>query len=308
MLRECALIATLSLPAWAASPKIVVLKSGERSAYGAVAAGFAAEVKASVETVTIEDAPEAALRSTDRVAAEHPALVLAIGPTAAVNARRVFDKVPVLFCMVPYYEKYGLEASNVTGIAMAPDFAVQLAALKAAWPAAVRVGVLHDPRFSSAIVEELRQASRDRGMSVVPLEVETESSVPRVLGTAHGKVDALAMVGDKTVATAPVVRKLISFADDEHVPLLALSASQVKEGALLALSATPVAIGQQAGRLANRVLFEKVDPGALAVAPPEGLEISVNVSAAKKLGARPDWAAELLRFAGARGLSVRPFE
>jgi putative ABC transport system substrate-binding protein len=84
----------------------------------------------------------------------------------------------------------------------------------------------------------------------------------------------------------------------------------VKEGATLALAPSPTAIGQQAGRLANRIIHEKVDPGALAVAQPEGLDLAINLSAAGKLGGSKDKdvVMELLRFAAKRDFPVRVFE
>ena len=42
--------------------------------------------------------------------------------------------MPVLFAMVPYFEKYGLEGPNITGIALTSDFTPELAALKAMAP------------------------------------------------------------------------------------------------------------------------------------------------------------------------------
>ncbi len=55
--------------------------------------------------------------------------------------------------------------------------------------------------------------------------------------------------------------------------------------------------------------IEKVDPGALAVAAPEGVELHVNLTAAQQPGrgrrARPP---DVLRFAARRGLAVKVLE
>ncbi|WP_244224804.1 hypothetical protein [Corallococcus sicarius] len=115
-----------------------------------------------------------------------------------------------------------------------------------------------------------------------------------LLEGAAGKVDGLLMVADKTVGNASVVQ--------------ALTASQVKEGAALALSPAPLALGQQAGRLAPRPIHEKVAPGALAVARPEGMDLSFNPTAAKKSGPSCDVALEVLRFAARRDFAVKVYE
>lgn len=303
----CGVLAlTLSAAAFAAGQApVLVLESADRSAYSQVAASFAAVLQGTVEEQRVG---ESGTVQTD----SKPSMVLAIGPTAATAAKRAFSGVPIVFCMVPYYERYGLEGPNVTGIAMTPDVSLQLAAIRALSPSAKRVGVLHDPRYSTQVVELARAKAKDHGMTVVPLEVDAESRAARVLDGASGKVDALLMVADKTVATAAVVRALIAFADDEKIPLVALSASQVKEGAILSLSAGPASIGAQAGRLANRIIHEKVDPGALAVAQPDELELALNLTAARKHGGSGEGGAsallDLLRFAARRSFPVRIFE
>lgn len=293
----------------AKAPRVVVVKSAPLAPYSSVVAGFDAEVHAEVSEVTLEDSAQAASRALQRVAAQKPALVLAIGPLAANTARRTLDKdVPVLFVMVPYYEKYGLEGPNITGIALTSDFQPELSSLRALAPSVKRVGILHDPRYSTPLVTQAQTAAGALGLSIVPLEAEAQARADKVLAGAREKVDALLMVADKTVGNAAVVQELISFATAQHLPLVGLTSSQVREGATLALAPSPTAIGQQAGRLANRIIHEKVDPGALAVAQPETLELAINLSAAGKLGGPRDALLELLRFAAKRDYPVRLFE
>lgn len=302
------MVGLASLCAGAAErPRVVVVKSADRTAYSAVVAGFAAELRGQVEEVVLEESGDGA-RVFQRIADSQPALVLAIGPSAAALAKRALTSVPILFCMVPYYEKYGLEGPNVSGIAMTSDLSVQLAALKAVSPNSRRVGILHDPRYSGVVVEEAKTKAREKGMVVVGLEVDSEGQVEKALSSARSKVDALLMVGDKTVATAAVVKQLITFANEERMPLVALSASQVKEGAMLSIAPSPSGIGQQAGRLANRIIHEKVAVGALAVAQPETMDLAMNLTTAKRLGATCDVSLEIFRFAARQSFPIRVFE
>ncbi len=307
------LLALVVLLPWVAGaqqerPRVVAVKSAALAPYSAVVAGFGAEVRAEVVEVMLEDSASAASRAMQRIAAQKPALVLALGPLAANAARRALGgKVPVIFAMVPYYEKYGLDGPNLTGIALTSDFRPELAALEAMAPGAKRVGILHDPRFSSGLVVAAQSAASGLGLSIIPLEADGQGKAEKVLAGAKGKVDALLMVADKTVGNAAVVQRLIAFATEQRLPLVALTPSQVREGATLALSPSPTAIGQQAGRLANRIIHEKVDPGALVVARPEGLDLAVNLSAAGRLGGT-NVVLELLRFAAKRDFPVRVFE
>jgi len=302
MLRRLALILTFALPALAAErPRVVVVKSSPLSAYAQVVAGFSAEVKAQVEEVTLDDAD--ALKKVSK-----PALVLAIGPAAAVAARKQLGDVPMLFTMVPYFEKYEIEGQNTTGIALTSDLSMELSALRAIQPRARRIGIVNDPRFSKAMLENASSAASARGLKLVSLELDSPTKLEKVLSGARGQVDALLIISDKTVGNATVVERLLSWSLEEKLPAIGLAPAQVKQGALFALSPAPLSIGQQAGRLANRVLVEKIDPGALAVANPEGLELNLNLTTAKKLGAAESFALDAVTFAARQNLAVKIVE
>ncbi|MFT3842075.1 MAG: ABC transporter substrate binding protein [Myxococcaceae bacterium] len=304
-------LATLGLllftsAALAAKPRIVVLKSADLAPYAAVTSAFTGEAKATVEELTLDSAPDAASKAVKKLAENPPSLVLAVGPAAAVEAKRQLTQVPLIFVMVPYFQKYELEAPNVTGIALTSDLTPELTALHAMLPKVKRVGIVEDPRWSQKLTETAAQAAGELSLSVVAIEVDAPARLDKALKAARPKIDALVMISDRTVGNTAVIERLISFSADEKLPLVALAPGQVKAGALFAVAPSPSAIGAQAGRLANRVLIEKIDPGALAVAPPEGTELFVNWSQAKKLDAPQDFAAGLLGFAASKGLVVRP--
>jgi len=299
------LTALTALTASAARPRVVVVKSAELAPYASVASSFAAEVKAQTEELTLEPGADAAAKTFKKVAENPPALVLAIGPAAAVEAKRALQNVPVVFVMVPYFQKYELEAPNVTGIALTSDLSPELSALRALLPKVKRIGIVEDPRYSQKLIETAAQSASELGLSVVPLEVDSQPKLEKALKAGRPKVDALVMISDRTVGNSAVVERLIGFCSDEKLPLVGMAPGQVKAGALVAVAPSPVAIGAQAGRLANRILLEKIDPGALAVAPPEGTELFVNWSAAKKLEQPEQFALDLLGFAAQKGLVVR---
>ena len=306
MLRRSALILALaSSVSWAERPRIAVVKSSSLAAYAQVVAGFAAEVRGQVEEVTLDEGAETTFK---KLSSNKPALVLAIGPAAAVGARREFSDVPVVFSMVPYFEKYELEGPNTTGIALTSDLAMELSALKAVQPKVKRVGIVQDPRYSKAFVDSAASAAQSRGLQLVALDIDEPRKIDKVLSGAKGKIDALIVISDKTVGNTTVVERLLAFASDEKLPAVGLAAVQVKQGALFALAAAPLALGQQAGRIANRILIEKVDPGAMAVANPEGVELHVNLSTARKLGVADSFALDLVTFAARQGLTVKVVE
>lgn len=291
-----------------ARPRVVVVKSADLAPYAQVTAGFSAEVKADVSDVLLEEGAEAAQKAMKKLAQETPALVLAIGPAAAVNARKQFSDVPVVFVMVPYFQKYDLESSNTTGIALTSDLTLELTALRALLPKVKRVGIVFDPRYSKAFIDEAAQLAQSRGLSLVGVEIDNPTKLDKALAGVKGRIDGLVVVSDKTVGNAAVVERLLSFSRDEGLPVVGLAPAQVKQGALFALSPAPLSVGLQAGRVANRIVVEKVDPGALAVATPEGVELHVNLQVAKRLNLPDSFTADVLLFAARQNLAVKAVE
>jgi putative tryptophan/tyrosine transport system substrate-binding protein len=290
-------------------PRVVVLKSADLAAYAQVVAGFSSETRAQVEEVVLDETPEAQGKQLKALAEKKPGLILAIGPAAAVGARKQFSDVPVIFVMVPYYQRYELEGQNVTGVALTSDLALELDALKAMVSKVKKVGVPHDPRFSQAVIEAATALATERGLSLVPLEVDAQpGKLEKVLRGAKGRVDALIMISDRTVGNTAVVQRVLAWSSEEKVPAVGLTPGQVREGALLAMAPAATGIGAQAGRLANRVLFEKIDPGAMAVQSPEGVELYVNWNAAKKMASPADFATDVIGFAAKKGLALRVYE
>jgi putative ABC transport system substrate-binding protein len=225
-----------------------------------------------------------------------------------VGARRQFADVPIVFAMVPYHQRYELDGANVTGIALTSDLSPELSALAGLLPNVRRVGVVADLRFSQKLVEDATGLASARGLTLVPLDADSQPKVEKVLKAARGRVDALVLISDRTVGNAAVVQRLIAWGLEEKVPVVGLAAAQVKEGALFALAPAPLAIGQQAGRLANRLLVEKVDPGALVVAQPDGLELQLNLGTVKKLAGAGPQLSDVLGYAARKGLAVKVFE
>jgi putative ABC transport system substrate-binding protein len=297
-----------SLAAADERPRVLVLKSAELAAYSAVRAGFSAELsRAQVQEAVLPEGAEAAGKAVKQWAASAPALVLAVGPSAANAAKAGFGETPVLFCMVPYFEKYGLEGPHLTGISLTNDVGAELGLLAALAPSASRVGVVHDPRYSARVMEEASAAARKQKLVAVPLGLDGPGGLENLLEGLEGKVDALLLVADKTVASAEVVEGVIARTKELGLPLMGLSQAQVKGGALVALAPSPVGIGQQAGRLASRVLFERVDPGALQVAAPEQLELSVNLGTLRQVLKGAEASDRVLKLAASRGHTLKVF-
>ncbi len=285
-----------------------MVKSDSLAPYAKVLAGFTAESKAEVSEYDLKGSENRAEKLFETLRDKPPALIVAVGPIAANAARRTVSSIPVVFVMVPNYEKYGLEARNVTGIALTLPPRFQLQTLHSLVGSVKRVGVVYNASLSQAVIDAATADAAALGLSLVPVTADAPEHVGKALGALVGKVDALWMIADRTVAHATAVQKMIEFSTRQKLPLLALSEGQVKDGALLSLSPNLSALGGQAARLANRIVFEKIDPGAMAVQQPEGVDVAVNLGTARKLGSQCDFAMDVLRLASQSGYAVRVYE
>ncbi|MBI5548020.1 MAG: ABC transporter substrate-binding protein [Deltaproteobacteria bacterium] len=288
--------------------EVAVLKSDSLALYASAVAGFSAECRTEVTEFDLREDPARADRIVKELKSRKPSLIFALGPLAANTAKRAFEDVPIVFAMVPNWEKYGLEAKNVTGVALQRPVRTQLDTLKALAQGTKRVGVIFNPRYSATVVEAASDAAKALGLQLVASKVESPEEVPAVLQALAGKVDALWMIADRAVATPEAVQAIIKLALEKKVPVFALSEQQVKDGALVSLSPNYTAIGQQAGRIANRILEDRATPGTMVVAQPDGLDIAINLTTAKQIGAECNLALEIFKFAAKQGYPIRVFE
>lgn len=289
-------------------PLVAIVRSKNLAPYRDAAAAFALEVRGRIVELDLGGDEARAEALLAQLGTQRPALMLALGPLAATVARRVLPSVPLVFALVPHHERYDLAAGPVTGVALVRPPRAQLETLKAVAPAIRRVGVLHDPGASRELVELAARAAKDLGLVLVPVALADPTELPARAAELAAKVDALWMVPDRTVATVQAFDVLLGAARARRLPLFALGEEQVRGGALLALAPDVPAMGRQAARLANRILHDGVAPRALPVTDPDGLWLSLNVTALRAMPDGPGLALGILGFAARRGWPVRLYE
>ena len=91
-------------------------------------------------------------------------------------------------------------------------------------------------------------------------------------------------VSDSTVfGSYKSIQFVITFAQKNRIPFVGLSASFVKFGALLAMTADPAINGRQAGEIALRVLGGE-QPSSIPVATPDTACLYLNRRVARNIG------------------------
>jgi putative ABC transport system substrate-binding protein len=287
---------------------VAIVKSKANVNYNRFVAGFAVESKLRYAEHVLDLNEDEGRKVFARLKQERPPLIVAIGTLAARLARELIREVPVLFAMVPDLEKYNLQADNLTGVALNIPLRQQLATLKSLAPNTKNVGVMYNPRHSRALVEAAFEAAKAQGLNIVAAKIDSPDEVPDATRAFLGTIDALWMVPDQTVMNADSFTHLLKFTFKNKVPFFSVSHKLVENGALVSLSPDFAAIGAQAGRIALKIVQEKLSPKLIPVADPDGLDIAINLTTAKRIGVECDIALEIFTFAATRRFPIKVYK
>ncbi len=237
-----------------------------------------------------------------KINASKPSVVLAVGNPAAQIAKLYIDKsIPVVFIMVQDPEKIGLQGiDNITGISMDIPIETQLRALKALVPSVTKVGALYNPKNSAGDIREAMKISSQLGFRIIAAKVDTPNDVSRALRAFAEGIDAYWMLPDRTVMQA--FATILTYTNEKKIPFLAPLKIMVDKGALVSLAANYANIGSQGCGVVNQVIAG-TKPSQIPISPPRGLELTVNLTAAKTLGLQ-SIATNAMTFGGSEGYKI----
>lgn len=269
----------LALGSAARAEGVAVVTSRDLPAYEQARAGFAAAMShrgVKLHFFNLAETSPTALAQAMR--SRGATAVFAIGTEAAQAALR--SNLPVVFSMVVDHRQAGL-TGNCTGVILKLPVADQFKVLKAALPKAKDVGVLYNPARSGAVVREAQAAAPAFGLRLHPVEVTSESALPRAVEKMRG-MDVIWATVDSTVYASQPAKFILQFALRNGIPVMGFSANMVEAGALFAAYPDFTDIGRQGAVLVGRVLSGE-SAGAIPVADPGKVATAVNTRVADSL-------------------------
>ncbi len=284
--------------------RIGVLKSRNLESYNSVITSFSIASHHKIIEYDMRNDVQRGKAVIHQLKGEKLDLILAVGPLAATLAAENNDKVPILFCMVPNPDSYGLKGSNVTGISLTIPLRTQLGTLRLMADEVRRVGVIYKESNSSKLLGQARKVAKRLGMSIVAENIDSTGEVSKGLGRLRGKVDALWVIPDNVVLNRSAHRVMVDFAIRNKIPFFSLTPKLVKAGALLSLSPDYAAIGKQAAVLARKIVDQRVNPSLIPITPPEGIKIAINLTTSKKIGVQCDIALAVFTYAAQHGFPI----
>jgi len=247
----------------------------------------------------LDGQPNRGMEMAREIRRSNPDLILAMGTTAALAAKREIKDIPIVFCMVLNPVDSGLVESmrspggSVTGASLDIPLEMQFKHIKMLIKDLKSIGVIYNPEETGVLVQDAVKIARRNNLSLTAKAVSSEREVPGALRSLLSKVDALWSVADGTVFGSQSTQHILLNTLRTGTPFVGLSPSFVKAGALMALSCDYSDIGKQAAEMADRVL-QGENPGYIPVAIPRKVSLCINLKTAKHIGLRiPENAIKL---------------
>ncbi len=216
-------------------------------------------------------------------------LVLAIATPAAQATAQAITDIPVLITAVTEPVEAGLvesweaPGSNVTGTSDLNPVADQLSLIPEIAPDAKTVGIVYSSgEVNSEVQVELAQEAADElGLELELATVSNKSEVLQAAQSLAGNVDAFYVPTDNTIVDA--LESMIQVAEESQIPLIVGEGDSVERGGLATWGINYEKLGYQTGEMAIKIL-EGENPAEMPVETLEDIELSINVSAAERMG------------------------
>ncbi|MBE9114431.1 ABC transporter substrate-binding protein [Lusitaniella coriacea LEGE 07157] len=233
--------------------------------------------------------PSTAAQIATQFVGENPDVIVAIATPSAQAVASATKEIPIVFSAVtdPISAKLAsnLEkpGGNVTGVTDLSPIDKHLDLIAEITPQAKRIGVLYNAGETNSItlLDLLKEEAPKRGMTIVEATAANSSGVLTAARSLVGKVDAIYVPTDNTIASA--LEAVIQVGQDAKLPVYAGDTDSVARGAITGLSFNYYDVGRQTGKVIVQIL-DGTNPGEIPVRSVEKLELHLNPKSAQTMG------------------------
>ena len=217
-----------------------------------------------------------------------PAVVVTLGDWASELLQEIDEERKFLAGLISMESRF----TRARGVLSHPPAELEVEQLLRLNPDLKTIGVLYDPRASTASANLLAGAVRRRGLGWQAGPVESPAELPRTFQRLAETCQAVVVIPDPSVvASRQATGFLVLGALEKNILLYTRSEVLVKRGVLSTLTADPAMMGRILGRMASAVAREQRDIAELAWETPS-FDLLVNRKTARSLGVTlPDAAA-----------------
>lgn len=274
--------------AWQAE-HIAVLLSADEQAYLDPVSAFSDEVNREVRIFNLHGDIRHDPSLKDRILADRPALIFALGAKAAYAAKlwtKEHQDIPVIFAMVFNWQKYNLlnGQTNMAGISSEIPASIQFLNLNIFIPSAHRIGVIYSPAHSAEFVAQARKAAAILGLELVEGQIHHSGEFKRAYRQLSQKVDGFWLLNDPLTYTLDNMDWVKEKCIKDRLVCIGQSYNLAEAGLILSVLPDMTSIGTQAASMAKNILIQNQQPMAMGVMEPLGTRILLNQGTANRIG------------------------
>ena len=172
---------------------------------------------------------------------------------------------------------------NVTGVSNHVPHAQTVELIQTITPDAKTIGVLYASSEDNSVsqVKEFTQYAEEAGLTVVEYAVPSTNEITTTMSVMTGKVDAIFVPQDNTIASAfPTV---VTAANAAKIPVYSSVDTMVKQGSIASVAQSQYDLGLETAKITVKILAGKKVSEVPVKVVDTGVP-TVNLKAAKELG------------------------
>ncbi|OWJ65574.1 ABC transporter substrate-binding protein [Inquilinus limosus] len=279
--------AVVAVTAIVEHPQLDAVRDGVRAALAQ--AGYKEGETLVFEFESAQGSAATAAQIARKYVGQAPDVIVPITTPSAQAVAAATRDIPVVFGAITDPVGARLVASrdhpggNVTGTSDMQPLADHLDLIRAIMPGVKTLGVIYNPGEANSVwtVTTLRKMAPDRGVGIVEATATKTADVRAAALSLVGKVDAIYVPTDNTVASA--VEAVVGVGLENRLPVFGAETESVARGAVAAIGFDYYQLGRETGAMVVRVL-QGEKPGEMPVINARGGDLVVNLKSAAAMG------------------------
>ena len=225
---------------------------------------------------------------SDRFNQENAAVAIGIATPAVQSLANESGDTPVIMGAVSdpigahLVKSLDHPSGKITGVQDRQPIPAQLKLLRTILPQAKTIGVIYTSSDDSSASEyrEFKDLAEKQGLTVRPYTITSTNDIEQVAQTMAGKVQAVYVPTDNTVASG--IATLLKATNEAKIPVFPAADTMVKSGGLATRCVSHFDMGVLTGQMAGQILKGK-NPANTPVKRVTSYETVINQKAAEEL-------------------------
>ena len=221
---------------------------------------------------------------------DNPDLILAIATPAAQSLVNVTQDIPILVTAVTDPESSGLvdtneaPGCNVTGTSDLNPIKDQMDLLMQLAPATTKVALLYSSSEANSKfqIDIAAEAAKDLGLETVEATVSNTNDIEQVVQSLVGKVNAIYIPTDNTLASGMSTVAMVANAN--KIPVICGESGMVEKCGLATYGLNYYNLGKQTAAMAVKILTGESKPADMPIEYLENMDLCINEDVANQLG------------------------